>query len=87
MGDGNWIQGNSPGYTYSVPGDYVISMIAFNQEGCTDTMVLADTIHVLAQPHASFIVDVNEGCSPVTVTFTNSSTGLENASFYWDFDD
>lgn len=87
MGDGNWVQGSSPSYVYSVPGDYIITMIAYNQEGCTDTLVLADTIHVLEQPHASFTVDATEGCSPIIVTFSNTSTGLGNSTFIWDFDD
>jgi PKD repeat protein len=87
MGDGNWISGSSPGYVYSTPGDYVITMIAYNQEGCTDTLVLADTIHVLEQPIASFTIDVTEGCSPVEVSISNTSTGLNNSTFSWDLDD
>lgn len=87
MGDGTIISGSSPSYTYSIPGDYMITMRAYNQEGCTDTLVLSDTIHVFEQPHADFAVDVTQGCQPVIVNFTNNSTGLVNANFIWDFDD
>lgn len=87
MGDGTVISGSSPVYSYSAPGDYIVTMIAYNDEGCSDTLVFSDTIHVLTQPHAEFMVDVLEGCSPVSVNFTNNSTGLSNSSFNWDFDD
>ena len=87
MGDGTVISGSSPVYTYTAPGDYIITMIAYNDEGCSDTLVFSDTIHVLTQPHAEFLVDVMEGCSPVIVNFTNNSTGLNNSVFNWDFDD
>ncbi len=87
MGDGTVISGSSPVYSYTTPGDYIITMIAYNDEGCSDTLVFSDTIHVLTQPHAEFVVDVLEGCSPVTVNFTNNSSGLVNSNFNWDFDD
>ncbi len=87
MGDGTVISGSSPVYTYSTPGAYIITMIAYNDEGCSDTLVFSDTIHVFTQPHAEFAVDVMEGCSPVIVNFTNNSSGLSNSSFIWDFDD
>src|SRR5258705_7697545 len=39
----------------------------------------------LAQPVASFTVNQNNGCSPLNVQFTNTSTGA--VSFFWDFGD
>jgi gliding motility-associated-like protein len=41
---------------------------------------------VSAQVQARFIADKTDGCSPLTVNFTNSSTGISaNASYQWDF--
>jgi len=87
MGDGTIISGFSPSHTYTTAGNYIITLIAYNQEGCTDTLVYADTIHVLAQPHADFTVDYVEGCSPLTVELTNISSGLSGASLNWNFGD
>ena len=50
-------------------------------------IVLISTGHsAFAQPTASFTADVTSGCSPVLVTFTNTSTGSPT-SFSWDFGD
>ncbi|TCO08817.1 PKD domain-containing protein [Natronoflexus pectinivorans] len=38
-----------------------------------------------AQITAAFSVDINEGCSPLSVQFTNLSEPLENSTFEWDF--
>lgn len=85
MGDGTVIIGNDPAYTYSQPGDYLITLIAYSTEGCSDSLVYADTIHVFSQPVAQFTADVLEGCSPVFVNFINQSSGLSNAIFDWEF--
>jgi len=51
--------------------------------GCIeeDTVVIYFNI----PPTASFITDISEGCSPIDVKYTNTSSGGE--SFYWDFGD
>ncbi|MBL7924320.1 MAG: PKD domain-containing protein [Bacteroidia bacterium] len=85
MGDGSILTGSMPSYTYTTPGDYVITLVAYNNEGCTDTLVYADTVHVYAQPIADFSVDRLEGCSPFPVQFVNLSTGLDNPVYDWDF--
>jgi hypothetical protein len=43
------------------------------------------TITAQAQLHANFTVDKAAGCSPLTVTFTNKTTGASaNAIYKWD---
>lgn len=37
-----------------------------------------------AQVTANFTVDVDKGCSPLTVTFTNNSTGTGTLTYSWD---
>ncbi|MFK7807517.1 MAG: T9SS type A sorting domain-containing protein [Saprospiraceae bacterium] len=39
-----------------------------------------------AQPNAEFSVDINEGCFPLTVVFTDASQG-NNLTYVWDFND
>ncbi len=85
MGDGTRLQGDNPVYTYTQPGDYIISLIAYTAEGCSDTLAYVDTIHVYAQPDARFTSDLTQGCSPVPVNFTNLSSGVLNPVYEWEF--
>ena len=66
MGNGqNVSSGPNPGYTYSVPGDYLITLTATNSVGCSDDAT--QTIKVLQPPFAMIIPDNNLGCSPFLV--------------------
>lgn len=38
-----------------------------------------------SQPVAGFTADLQEGCSPIFVRFTNLSSPLSGSTFYWDF--
>jgi gliding motility-associated-like protein len=60
-----------------------ISMIAFTGAGCSDTAF--QSVTVFPKPVANFSVNTNPGCSPLALTFTNSSTGGTN--YNWDFGD
>ncbi len=85
MGNGTFLYGNNPSYTYTQAGDYVLSLVAYNSEGCTDTLVYADTIHVYQQPLAGFVANETQGCMPAEISFLNQSSGLSNAVFEWSF--
>ncbi len=64
------------------PGDYIISMIVTNQY-CADTAT--ETISILPPPPIADFSGGGEGCTPVSVTFENSSVyGIE---YLWDFGD
>ena len=86
-----WVWGNGdsstvcqPGdYTYGSAGNYTIMLVVSN-EHCSDTAVQVITINPTA-PDASFDLDTNEGCVPLTVNFTNTSTG--GNQYYWNFGD
>ena len=51
--------------------------------GCTDN--ITKPIEVYPQLKPAFTQDVTEGCNPLTVQFTNQTTGL--ADYLWDFGD
>lgn len=85
FGDGTTSTGLFSSHTYSSPGNYVVKLIAYNLEGCTDTLLYPDTIHVFSQPQAAFSVNQSEGCMPLSVVFMDSSSGLENPVYSWDF--
>jgi gliding motility-associated-like protein len=74
-------------YTFFNVGDtdstIVVTLVAFNGNGCSDTTTMAFTIHPLVS--ADFTYSTTTGCAPLDVQFTNAST---NATTYaWDFGD
>ncbi len=73
--------------SYADTGTYTVRLIAADQFGCRDTMTKVDLIDVVG-PYANFAPDVTGGCTPLTVTFTDSTTttALTNpVSWVWDF--
>jgi len=61
---------------------YPLSLIVTNGGGaCHDTLVRP--VRVYPKVISKFIPDKVAGCNPLTVTFTNQSTG--NATYVWDF--
>lgn len=62
---------------------YTVIMKVVNQcEAVADT----GFVKVRSKPKALFTPDKTEGCSPMRVTFTNTSRGT-NANYVWDFGD
>lgn len=74
-----------PAYTYSGPGTYLVTLIAFNNFGCSDTITLPVTVLPLVM--ADFTSDTV--CAKTPMTFTDLSvTGAGTIDFwYWDFGD
>ncbi|MBK9283898.1 MAG: PKD domain-containing protein [Sphingobacteriaceae bacterium] len=61
--------------------NYTVSVIGANSFGCVNTS--SANLNVLFKPTASFTMDLNSGCSPLLVNFTNTSIGQNNN--LWDF--
>lgn len=61
---------------------YTIQLIARNNEGCSDTTYR--TLNIFPHVVAAFGISDSVGCSPLNVSFTNTSTG-GLLSFLWDF--
>ena len=72
-------------HAYNVPpGSYDATLIVTNSYGCTDTSIIPGAI-VVPGPTGSFSFSPDSGCSPLTVSFTGTST---NSQLYaWDFGD
>ena len=68
---------NSP-----VPQIFQVKLITISLNGCTDTIKQAIT--VFPKIEAKFI-GTDSGCAPITIGFTNESTGYINSQ--WDFGD
>ncbi|WP_281085411.1 PKD domain-containing protein, partial [Methanosarcina acetivorans] len=76
----------NPRYTYTIPGNYTVNLTVTNSQG-SDSEVKADYISVsgsVLPPVADFTSDVTTGIAPLTVHFSDISTGSVN-SVAWDF--
>ena len=83
-----WEWGNSgtsvgadPSYTYPDEGIFDVQLIAINDAGCEDTLMLSTEI--INPPMASFSLTPVEGCAPLEVAFTNNSIG-QYLEYEWD---
>ena len=85
FGDGGTSTAQYPSYTYANPGTYTVSLTASNQFGF-DTKTKIDYITALPEPNADFIANPISGYAPLTVQFTDESSG-NPTSWQWDFDD
>ncbi|MDX1994989.1 MAG: PKD domain-containing protein [bacterium] len=85
FGDGTTSTEQSPTHTYTVPGFYTVTLVTTGPGGTSEPSTT--TINVLAGvPTAAFTTDVTEGTAPLTVQFTDTSTG-EITGWLWDFGD
>ncbi len=83
MGDGSSVTALNPAHLYNTPGVYTITMIA-DFGGCYDTAY--GSINVISNPVPGFTAVNTTACKPpLTVTFTNTSTG--GVTYNWDFGD
>ena len=87
-GDGTSEMANAAAWhTYYNFGDvdsvYQVELITTTPLGCQDTV--SNNLVVHPTPIANFTIDTLNGCSPITITITNTSTGANN--YVWDFGD
>jgi PKD repeat protein len=87
FGDGGSAGSQNPDHTYTVPGVYAVRLIAANACG-PDTLTVPDLVTVNAPPPpvADFTADNALGCGPLTVAFTDLSSGQID-TWAWDFGD
>lgn len=86
FGDGVTSSEQNPTHTYTTPGVYSVSLTAYWGEEESDTRTRTDYITVFEAIKAGFSGDPISGIAPLTVKFTNTSTGNYDAS-NWDFGD
>lgn len=83
FGDGGTATTTSPTHVYGTPGYYTVRLIATNAGGCKDTLIMTNYIHVQGMNLSFTASDTFATCPPLTVTFTNTSTGV--GSYTWIF--
>ncbi len=65
----------------TTPVNYTIELTVTNPQGCIS--IESKEINVMPSVEAGFTASITESCNPVTVSFTNTSTGA--ISYAWDF--
>jgi PKD repeat protein len=84
FGDGNTSTNANPTNTYSSAGTYSVTLTAKGAGG-TNTLTRTNYVVVFAPVVAGFSGGPTSGVAPLTVTFTNSSSGATN--YAWAFGD
>jgi PKD repeat protein len=85
FGDGGTSTAQNPNHQYTSSGYYTVSLTVTGPNG-SDTETKTDYIHVQEAPVAGFTGSPTSGCAPLTVDFTDQSTG-DVTSYDWDFGD
>ncbi len=68
----------NPIFIYPEPGDYLVTLIAYSNSGCSHT--IRDTVHV-AGPIFDFMPDHITGCAPLNTLITNNSFDLDTVRY------
>lgn len=84
--DGNTSTASSPVHTYTRPGTYNVTLIAFNPNTCNLSDTARFTIQVLAAPVADFSFAPVTPAVNMPVTFTNLSSA-DAVRYKWEFGD
>ncbi|MEP7256017.1 MAG: PKD domain-containing protein [Ferruginibacter sp.] len=88
FGDGNTGNTQNPAHTYSSAGNFNVTLQVTNTAGCSKTLTKNNFIQASNGVTANFTNSLPTGCSlPVTINFTNTSTGPGTFSYAWDFGD
>ena len=85
FGDGSSSTTESPTHTYTSVGIFNVKLTATNAVGSDISSVQTITVNSTDKPVALFILDHQAGYVPLTVQFTNQSTGQTSSS--WNFED
>lgn len=83
FGDGNTSSAINPTHSYTIPGNYKLTLIVNGYGSCSDTS--ASQIINIKGPYGSFSFSPNGSCSPSTVSFKAATTNT--VLYIWDFND
>jgi gliding motility-associated-like protein len=83
FGDGGISSAASPGYTYTTPGSYPVSLTITTTGGCTETVRIDNAVAVGNRPTVDFTASADQTCVSQPVFFT--ATVSEADSWSWNF--
>ena len=81
FGDGNMSTDENPVHTYGQMGTFTVTLIATNDCGSVE---VSNTVTIAGAPNAAFSANPETGCTPMTVAFSNNSSG-EISTILWRF--
>lgn len=90
FGDGGSSSDQNPSYTYALVGEFTVSLIVTDDNGCDSALVIPKLISTSTPPNANFTNSGMTSCStPLVVDVTNNSTnssgGTTDLTYLWDF--
>lgn len=87
FGDGDSSTAKNPTHSYTSDGSFNVSLIATDTAGCSDTLT-KNALVTIEKEEAKFSYTPSNGCKPLIVNFTNtSSPGDPGSHYFWDFGD
>ena len=88
FGDGTTGTIRNPVHTYTSAGNYNVTLRVTTVSGCSKTLTKNNYIHASNGVIANFTNTTPTGCSlPITIVFTNTSSGSGTLSYLWNFGD
>lgn len=75
FGDNNTSIDAQPQHIFADTGTYQIQLIATSGAGCVDSSL--GTIRIFDFPQSSFTLSAQEGCAPLSIDYSNQSTGID----------
>ncbi len=88
FGDGGNSTDGNPTYIYTKGGFFSVTLIAFNSNGCSDTVTVNDLIKLGPPQITNFEGLPFQGCAPVTINFKADIITWDSiASYVWTFGD
>ena len=84
FGDGNISNIEDPSHVYTQSGVYNVDLIGVSDHFCRDTVT--KQVNVYQRETISFTPDITSGCIPLTINFTDNTSG-NIIAWFWDFGD
>lgn len=87
FGDGQTSTAANPTHTYITAGNFTVTLVATNANGCSDTLVKNNYIRIQL-PEVSINDLTQRGCAPFSWTFSSTVNSLDPViSYLWNFGD
>ncbi|MFN5416799.1 MAG: PKD domain-containing protein [Flavobacteriia bacterium] len=88
MGDGNVLSGSAINYEYENSGDFFVTVVAYGDGGCSDTMFATVPITILVTPIANFdyVNTIEDDLINGTIDFINLSSNANSYLWFLDTD-
>ncbi|MEO6135382.1 MAG: PKD domain-containing protein, partial [Ginsengibacter sp.] len=88
FGDGNASSEQNPVHTYTIGGNFNVSLRVTNSFGCVTSQTFNSYVQIGTGTDAQFTNSNPNSCdNPVTINFINQSTGTGTLSYQWSFGD